>query len=460
MCNRLIAIAGLVIRAAVRSRMLICLGGLLILIVVGLPLTIKGDGALASEVKILLRYTLGLSSIVLAVMTLWASCGAVSREVAEKQIRLVTVKPVRPIEIWLGKWLGLLVLDAVLLIAVAFAVYGSVCRKLNSFRATAHDRAVVRDEILVGHRQVLPRAEAVQAEARQRLNRLTEQGRIAAGDAVRERVLPALERQILGERSTVPPGKLKRWRFVSLPPCGGETPVFLQFRLSPSVGDKGPAFATWRVGTRSSPDLVSFSQSNRVSNTGRLAVPAGVLGRGEPVTVSFLNGPPPQAGTVVFDLDRPVELLIRQSGFEANFGRAVVVIFCHLAFLAALGLTAGSLFSPPVATFLASSLVFIAVMGHYVTLQHDAGLDMALRPADTSQASSFFHTVGAALVRRMEFVVEPVAGLEPLEPMSDGYLVTWDLTCRAILLLIFIYPGCLGLVAWLAIRRRELALPG
>ena len=100
--NRILAIAGIAIRNAVRSRVVIILLGILLLVIIGLPLTVKGDGTIAGQVRILLSYTLGFVSFILSLATLWAGCAAVSLEIQEKQIHLVVTKPVRRVQIWLG----------------------------------------------------------------------------------------------------------------------------------------------------------------------------------------------------------------------------------------------------------------------------------------------------------------------------------------------------------------------
>ena len=104
------------IRSAIRSRVVGVLLCLLLLAIIGLPLTVKGDGTLTGEVQVLLTYTLGAVTMILSIATLWAGCAAVSTEVEEKQIHLILTKPVNRFEVWLGKWLGLVTLNAVLLL--------------------------------------------------------------------------------------------------------------------------------------------------------------------------------------------------------------------------------------------------------------------------------------------------------------------------------------------------------
>ena len=54
---------------------------------------------------------------------MWAGCAAVSLEIQERQIHLIVTKPVRRAQIWLGKWLGLLILNAALIAFSGAVVY-------------------------------------------------------------------------------------------------------------------------------------------------------------------------------------------------------------------------------------------------------------------------------------------------------------------------------------------------
>ena len=91
--------------------------------VVGLPLLLKDDGTAKGLVQILLTYTLSAMATLLGFATLWLSCGTLARDVEECQMQMVAVKPIARWQIWLGKWLGLLSLDAVLLALAGAAIF-------------------------------------------------------------------------------------------------------------------------------------------------------------------------------------------------------------------------------------------------------------------------------------------------------------------------------------------------
>src|SRR5437016_11468501 len=113
--QRVFAIAGLTWKAAFRFRLFVVVAFLLLAAVVGLPLLIKDDGTARGFTQILLTYTLTTISALLGLSTLWLACGTLARDIEDCQIQVVAVKPISRWQIWLGKWLGIMSLNAALL---------------------------------------------------------------------------------------------------------------------------------------------------------------------------------------------------------------------------------------------------------------------------------------------------------------------------------------------------------
>ena len=54
----------------------------------------------------------------LGLSTLWLACGTLARDIEECQMQVVATKPIARWQIWLGKWLGIMSLNAALLALV------------------------------------------------------------------------------------------------------------------------------------------------------------------------------------------------------------------------------------------------------------------------------------------------------------------------------------------------------
>ena len=143
----IIAIAGLTWKAALRFKLFLVIAGLLVAAVVGLPLLIQDDGTARGFTQIILTYTLSAITALLGISTLWLACGTLARDIEECQIQVVATKPVTRWQIWLGKWLGIVSLDAVLLVISGACVLG-----LLEWRATKlppDEQKILREQVLV-----------------------------------------------------------------------------------------------------------------------------------------------------------------------------------------------------------------------------------------------------------------------------------------------------------------------
>ena len=125
--QRLLAITALTWKAAFRFRLFWVLAGLLIGSVIVLPLMLKDDGTARGFTQILLTYTLSVMTTLLGFATLWLSCGTLARDIEDCSMQMVAVKPIARWQIWLGKWLGILLL----LLSVSRTGHAECSRRLD-----------------------------------------------------------------------------------------------------------------------------------------------------------------------------------------------------------------------------------------------------------------------------------------------------------------------------------------
>src|SRR5580698_4088104 len=145
--QRILAIAWLTWKAAVRFKLFLVIAVLLVLAVVGLPLVIRDDGTAQGFTQIILTYTLSTITVLLGLSTLWLSCGTLARDIEECQIQVVATKPVARWQIWLGKWLGIVSLNAALLAISGACVFGLL--QWRASKLPADVQKTLHEEILV-----------------------------------------------------------------------------------------------------------------------------------------------------------------------------------------------------------------------------------------------------------------------------------------------------------------------
>src|SRR5712675_305468 len=103
--QRILAIAGLTWKAALRFKLFLVIAVLLLASVVVLPILVKDDGTARGFTQILLAYTLSTITALLGLSTLWLACGTLARDIEECQMQVVAVKPSCRWQIWRGRGL-------------------------------------------------------------------------------------------------------------------------------------------------------------------------------------------------------------------------------------------------------------------------------------------------------------------------------------------------------------------
>ena len=452
--RKILAIAGIAIRSAIRSRVVVVLLALLLVAIVALPLTIKGDGTLTGAVQVLLRYTLGAVNIILSIATLWAGCAAIATEVQEQQVHLLVTKPVTRAQLWLGKWLGLLALNAALLAVAGGVTYGLLHWHLHRQRLSPQDRATLREELLVARRVVNAEPIPIAADAQRIFEEERRNGNLPK-DARPDQVLAAIRQTLLQQAHTVPPDMLLRHVFKV--PKTTTRPLVVRYKFTSSQTGKNPVACLWLAGAPERPDRFQRPELAAPTGVHTLQIPASLVATDGTLTVDIANVNPEQA-TLVFAPADGIQLLVYDSSFAANFFRCLLVLLGELAFLGALAVTLGSLFSLPVAALTTAYAVMLMNIGSYLqTLTQETFIiGSATTPGATpGPLDLLMHLVYVSLY----WLTKPFQTASPLEPLAVGELVSWWWVGGIWWWQALVAGGILATVGTWIFNRRELGLP-
>ncbi len=454
--NSLFAIAAITIRNTIRSRVVLCLLCLLVLFVFGLPLTIRGDGTLEGLVSIHLRYTLGFSVFLLSMVTVWAGCAAISTEIRNGQMHLLTTKPVRRSQIWLGKWMGLTALNAFLLAFTAVCAYGMLAWTTRPAVFTDAERRTLREDILVAHRYLSPVDADLRDTARRQFDLLAERDALPE-DLTRVEILRALENQIRRQAYSIPKGEARRWVFRVTHPPPEDRDLYLQYRYSSSRLDLRPVPGRWRIAPLDGPGILVEHTETPPRTTATIAVPADLVDANGYLLVEFTNTSPSPV-TVIFEPDRGLHLLVYESSFEMNLVRCLLTLLTQLAFLSAVGITAGAFFSFPVAALASLYVVMLLHAGRIVAGMAERESILALNEA-AGPAWIFVDRALLLFYRGLYRILHPLEMMDPLEFLTRGRLIPWPDIGEAVIIRILLYGGMIALLGAWHLRRRELGLP-
>ncbi|HYG25042.1 MAG TPA: hypothetical protein VEH04_19920 [Verrucomicrobiae bacterium] len=461
--QRLLAITWLTWKAALRFRLFLVIAALLLLAVVGLPILIKDDGTARGFTQILLTYTLSVITGLLGLSTLWLSCGTLARDIEENQIQVVATKPIARWQIWLGKWLGIVSLNAALLTLAGASVYF-----LLQWRATklpADEQAILRDEVLVARGSARPpdRTQEIAAQTERVLQERLQNSPPLKRDEIRE-VRQQIAEQIRAEFQVVPAGYTRVWE-IDL----GVARHFLkdkplQLRVKFNSADKSPTgtFAgMWRAGIPEKTELWGTAEPMSLApdTFHEFVIAPNTFDENGLLRVEFWNLRE-NGTTLLFPLEEGFEVLYREGGFGLNFARGLAIIFCWMALLAALGLFAASFLSFPVAAFFALGLLTMALSSGTLATVVEEGTVMGSNEETGEVGSSIIDIVIVPAFRVALAVINLARDFSPIEALSSGRSITWVQLARAVGQIVFVLGGIVALLGIGIFNRRELAAQG
>jgi hypothetical protein len=467
-----LAIALLALRTALRSRVILVLVALLLAAAFLLPLAIRHDGTPEGLIRLHLSYTLGIASFLLGLATLWAGCAAISQEADDKTLQLLLVKPVPRLQIWLGKWLALLLINAVLLAVVGTTAAVTLREKLRRGGFDPDALAHARQTTLAALETFRAPLPDIEADVRAEYEQLRARGALPENTS-EPLVLDSIRRTQLARHYSIPPGESRAWTF-DLPPGRNRAPppLFLQFRCDASIPGAADIPATLQLEagdtrrTRPASVIPGAIQTLRFD-----PLPSGT----PRATVTFAN-PGGHDATLFFDPADGLVLRRARGTFAGNYLRALAQLYLRLALFAAIGTTLGTLFSLPVATFLTLVLLLILQLSGFVASAAQADREtfvanVALFGADRhthghahdlpapslaarAAAHAFYYTY-----RGTYLVLRPLLEHHALDDLAAARHIPPRTLLRDLLQQGLLLPLALALLSTAVLRRREWALP-
>lgn len=451
---RIMAIAWLTVRDAIRSKLLVSLSALLVTGLVSLPLLMSGDNTLNGQLEVILQYTLGFALAMLSLVTLWAACGGISAEIQDRRLYLVLAKPVHRHELWLGKWLGIVGINAVLLLLTGAIVGTMVRHTLRSSPESAAVKRQVREQYLQARDALYPLPSDWTVTARDGAEAIVRSGRAPAG-----MTLAAIQTQLLKEledsRFTVAPGGSTTFSYKL--PDGIDTrhDLILNYTFESTRPERAAVSAEWLFTTAMEHPL-RLAVTNYPGIPNAILIPGGLIQGTNRLTATYHRLDPANPATLMLaQSGNKPELLIPGGSWAMNLTRGLMIMLCRLAFLAALGLTAGCLLSMPVAVFVAFFVMVVLTSSGYVQTVARSG-EFFVPHESSERVPSTMDKAILGMFRGMNVVTQPLLELDPVPRLTEGRRLGWDLTAQAVGWLVGLYTSVTALIGIALFNRREL----
>ncbi len=450
--SRIAGIATLSLRSSLRTRTVAALLVLLLATVLFLPRLIHGDGTASGELKILLSYTLGFAFGILALSSLWSACSLFAAEIDTSRIQLTIVKPVRKWELWLGRWIALLLLNALALAAVYGGIYAQVRWRFSGNDALEYPTS----QYVV--RPILP---TVAESALQAYNMLASESALPT-NLTKRAILRALEQKESERYDVINPGDAVGWDFTLDHPIrfGDLLTVRLKFDTEFSTREHIQGECVL-----SSPDcpglavqveLDDFTQNEILFSVDTGELPKLESGQGVDASalperlsrfrLDFRNKMNAKRGGVIMTrFRRDVALLTPGGTFGGNLFRSALVHLCVLGVLSAFGLTLSACLSLPVAAFTATVLLSLCMVGNAV-----------VKVVSQEDEEDWRNLPGIWISRAVNRTTTNVLPQSPLSMLTANERVGLDYLAAVAGWDLLVLPGFLMIFGCYVLSRREI----
>ena len=386
-------------------------------------------------------------------------------------MQMVAVKPIARWQIWLGKWLGILLLNASLLALSGAGIYGLLqWRTARMEKALAQARAakdekmaahlagqlsILRNEIFVARGSLKEPMPDIESDVDRQMEKLANKESLSPEQLQETRV--QFRERVKAFQQVVPPGHRREWSLE----LGlrrhrlRDQPLFLRVKFyAAQTNASGTYLGLWQVGPYDSPRSRSMPQSLAANTFHEIMIPPNMAGDDGRLIINFENR---NNSALIFPLDEGLEVLYREGGFGLNFARGLGVIWCWLALLAALGLASASLMSFPVAAFFSISVLLVALSSGTLANVVQEGTVMGVDHEGGATGGSWVDFFLIPFFRAILAVVNLAQSFSPVDALSTGRSIAWGQLGQAFAQVVLLLGGVLAVAGIALFTRRELA---
>ena len=481
----IVAVARAIVEEAVGTRLSVLLVMLVIVGLPTLPLALDPAERLAYRLQFFLDWSLSGAFVLLAMVSIALCCGSVCGDIESRRIHMSLSKPMRRWEYLVGKWLGVCLLDLLLVTLVGFGVYTFAQALRQAPAADNADRRAVEEQVLTARaaaRPIHPRKEEFErsVEAAIEQIRKDDPGLFAKDPAgARKRI----RSQHVFLWHTVSPDVVSSYLFTGLERHRLQSKV-IQLRLEPFADNSKTTaaevrFALW-LNERPYPVKGGKHEEYtlQAGTIHTLQLPTSAIGEDGMLRVTIANRNllmpgDPQPTSIGFNPGEGLELLYRVGSFEGNFIRGLLVMWAKLAMLSAVALAAAAWLGFPVA-MLASMMIFVAaVASGFLADAIDiyTGVDIAdptfmsmlqLRSSLLFERIAKFEwweatkTIGAYAADAFLSLIPSFAHFDTITQMATGRVVPFSEMAAGLVELGCAYPLLLLGIGWFLLERRDL----
>ncbi len=442
------AVATNTIKQAMRMKVAAVFLLLLLILLPTMGFSTTGDGTLKGRLQTFVSYGLSLTGILLSLLTIIISIYTVTSDIEQRQIYTVITKPIRRFEFLLGKLLGVILLDVVLLGSFAMIIYSITIYTPKFAKTTEFEKLQANNEFFTARAALTVPPLDVSKEVEETYQKLKTSNELPE-DVPYEEIITRLTNQKQLAKRAANVGEVLVWDFKNVQSL--DKNMFIKFKYDVAVNPPDmQVYGRWiagdynsiKYGTESDTPIYDRVHKNSVRDFHEIIIPARYIPEHGHLAVAFQNAP--LNNTVIFFPPDGIEVLYKADTFTANFIRVTVLIFFRLIFLACLGILASTFLSFPVAILLCLVLFSTACVSNFVI-----------------ESFSFLsENVGIVYTYTIKWMVQLLPQFDKYNPtkfMVPGLLLSWQVLGRCAAVMVGIKAFLMLILALIIFSFREIA---
>ncbi len=442
------AVAKNTVKQALRMKIAVVFIILLLVLLPVLGITTTGDETLKGRLQTFVSYGLSLTGLLLCLFTIIVSIYTVTSDIKYRQIYTVITKPIRRFQFLLGKLLGIMLLDIVLLVLFSSFIYIFAIYMPKFFKAT-EDEVVRADNEFYTARAALTFPDVdVSQEVEEKYKELEKSGRLPS-DYTPERIIAELTAQAKLKQRAADVGQALIWEFDNVKPVAKS--MFIRFKYDVAVTPPDmQVYGRWYAGdpryvkTGEQPSTEPFEKilKHSVDTFHEIEFPASVVPEDGHLAIAFMNLPLNRT-SITFPPDG-LAVLYKADTFTANYIRAVLLILFRLIFLACLGILTSTFVSFPVAILVCLVLFSTAAVSNFVIESFD----------------SLGSNMSAVYSYSIKWMIRLLPQFDKFNPTSfivPARLLSWPIIAQCAVFMVFIKSSLLLILAFIIFGTREIA---
>jgi len=442
------AVAINTIKQALRMKVAVVFTILLFVLLPVLGITATGDETLKGRLQTFVSYALSLTSFLLCLLTIIVSIYTVTSDIEQRQIYTVITKPIRRYQLLLGKLLGVIVLDVLLLCLFSAIIYTIAVYTPKFTKASEEELTEAKNGFFTARASLnVPEVDVTQ-EVTDRYKELASNGELPA-NVPRDEIIAQLTQQAQLARRAAGVGDPLLWEFKNVKPMSEN--IFIKFKYDVPVNPPdSQVWGRWFVGdyqffkygTQNKTPIYDEMHKHSVRDFHEIEIPAEVVPENGHLAVAFRNEPV-NSVAIIFPPDG-LEVLYKADSFTNNFIRTVLLILFRLIFLACLGTLASSFLSFPVAILFCFVIFFTASFSGFVLDSFDF----------------LSENIGAVYSYSLKWVIRLLPQFDKYNPtkfLVPARLLSWSLLAKCALLMVCIKALLILILSLVIFRYREIA---